>query len=54
MGIESDRTKDLVGNLEERLKEIDYPKKLKIAEEIIQYGKSALIEALYDIFDLRS
>lgn len=53
MGVESDRTKDLAKILDKRLDEIDYSKKSKLAKEIIHYGKSAVIEVLYEIFDLR-
>ncbi len=51
IGIKSDRTKDLVKILSRELEKIDYNKKSRMAEKIIAYGKTAVLESLYEIFD---
>ncbi|HIQ49733.1 MAG TPA: hypothetical protein EYH56_00910 [Nanoarchaeota archaeon] len=52
IGVKSDRTKDVIRVLDEKLNEIDDTKKNKFAEEIIQCGKKAVIEIIYKIFDI--
>ena len=52
IGVRSDRTKDVIKVLDEKLSEIDIAKKNKFAEEIIQYGKKAVIKMLYEIFEI--